>query len=42
VKGATLDVDTGYVAKQPRTPEFRRELDAEIARLEQFLQLTRD
>jgi uncharacterized protein YcaQ len=42
VRGATLDVETGYIAKQPRTPEFRRELDAEIARLERFLRLTRE
>jgi uncharacterized protein YcaQ len=32
-----LDVDTGFVGKKPRGPDFRRELDAEIARLEVFL-----
>jgi uncharacterized protein YcaQ len=33
-----LDVKVGYVNKQPRGAEFRRELDAEVARLTVFLQ----
>ena len=33
-----LDVKVGYVNGQPRGAEFRRELDAEIARLAEFLQ----
>jgi hypothetical protein len=32
-----LDVKVGYVKGRPRGAEFRRELDAEIARLEEFL-----
>ena len=32
-----LDVSVGYVNKRPRGAEFRRELDAEIARLDEFL-----
>jgi len=32
-----LDVSFGYVTTRPRGPEFRRELDAEIARLADFL-----
>ena len=32
-----LDVSVGFVNKRPRGPEFRRELDAEIARLAEFL-----
>jgi uncharacterized protein len=32
-----LDVSVGYVNTQPRGTEFRRELDAEIARLAEFL-----
>ena len=38
---ANLDVQVGYVNARPRGPEFRRELDAEIARLSEFL-LPRD
>jgi uncharacterized protein YcaQ len=33
-----LDVKDGYVAARPRDREFRRELDAEIDRLDSFLQ----
>ena len=33
-----LDVQVGYINARPRGPEFRRELDAEIARLAEFLQ----
>ena len=33
-----LDVNVGFVNKRPRGLEFRRELDAEIARLTDFLQ----
>ena len=33
-----LDVEVGFVDTRPRSSEFRRELDAEIARLEQFLE----
>ena len=33
-----VDVNVGYVNSRPRGPEFRRELDAEIARVEEFLQ----
>ena len=36
-----LDVDVGFVDKRPRDREFGRELDAEIARLAEFLQPTR-
>lgn len=36
-----LGVDVGYVDKQPRGAEFRRELDAEIARLASFLAVNR-
>ena len=32
-----FDVNVGFVNKRPRDPEFRRELDAEIARLTDFL-----
>lgn len=32
-----INVDVGFVNKPPRGPEFRRELDAEIARLADFL-----
>ena len=32
-----LDVTVGFVNKRPRDAEFRRELDAEIARLADFL-----
>ena len=32
------NVSVGYVNRRPRGPEFRRELDAEIARLAEFLQ----
>jgi hypothetical protein len=34
---AELDVNVGFVKSRPRGPEFRREFDAEIARLAQFL-----
>ena len=37
MKEDKLDVTIGYVARRPRDPEFRRELDAEIARLDSFL-----
>jgi uncharacterized protein YcaQ len=33
-----LDVNVGFVGKKPREADFRRELDAEIARLTDFLQ----
>jgi uncharacterized protein YcaQ len=33
-----VDVKVGYVNTRPRDSEFRRELDAEIARLSEFLQ----
>jgi uncharacterized protein YcaQ len=33
----TLDVQVGYVNTRPRGAEFRRELDAEIARVAEFL-----
>jgi len=33
-----LDVNVGYINGRPRGAEFRRELDAEIARLAEFLQ----
>jgi uncharacterized protein YcaQ len=39
VAAGKLDVQVGYVNTRPRGPEFRRELDAEIARLGDFLQL---
>ena len=36
--GATgVNVQLGFVGKRPRDPAFRRELDAEIARLDRFL-----
>jgi uncharacterized protein YcaQ len=35
--GVALDVQVGFVRGRPRDREFRRELDAEIARLEAFL-----
>jgi uncharacterized protein YcaQ len=37
VVGGRLSVDVGFVEKRPRSPEFTRELDAEIARLDRFL-----
>ncbi len=37
IKGGKLDVELGFVGKRPRTAEFRHALDAEIARLEEFL-----
>ncbi len=37
VAAGTLDVQVGYVSARPRGPEFRRELDAELARLGEFL-----
>lgn len=36
-KAGKLDVSVGFVTKRPRGADFRRELDAEIARLAQFL-----
>ena len=36
----SVNVQLGFVDKRPRDPAFRRELDAEIARLEFFLQQT--
>jgi uncharacterized protein YcaQ len=41
-QGSKLDVHVGYAHKKPRDPEFRRQLDAEIARLASFLQAPRD
>ena len=38
VVGGKLDVNVGYVNGRPRGAEFRRELDAEIARLAEFLE----
>ena len=39
--GATgVNVQLGFVGKRPRDPAFRRELDAEIARLDYFLRQT--
>jgi len=35
---STLDVDVGFVNKRPRDREFSRQLDAEIARIAEFLQ----
>jgi hypothetical protein len=35
--GSSLDVELGFVDRRPRDPAFRREADAEIARLEAFL-----
>jgi uncharacterized protein len=35
--GGILDVELGFVDGRPRDPTFRREADAEIARLEVFL-----
>jgi uncharacterized protein YcaQ len=37
-RGARGAVDVGFVNKRPRGVEFKRELDAEIARMEEFLQ----
>lgn len=37
VPAGNLDVHVGYVSARPRGPEFRRELDAEITRLGEFL-----
>jgi uncharacterized protein YcaQ len=34
---ATMDVATGYVGRAPKSLEFRRALDAELARMERFL-----
>jgi uncharacterized protein YcaQ len=39
--GGTLDVEVGFVERRPRDRAFRLELDAEIARLEEFLALER-
>jgi uncharacterized protein len=35
--GGELEVDVGFVGGRPRGPEFRRELDAEVERLREFL-----
>lgn len=37
INGGRLDVKAGFVGRRPRGREFRREFDAEIARLEEFL-----
>jgi uncharacterized protein YcaQ len=37
VSGGRLSVDVGFAQRRPREKDFRRELDAEIARLEAFL-----
>lgn len=37
VEQGALQVDLGFVGQRPRGAEFRRELDAELARLETFL-----
>jgi hypothetical protein len=37
-RSRTLDVSVGYVNKRPRGPDFRRALDAEIARVANFLE----
>ncbi len=37
LNGGSLDVETGFVQKRPREKEFRTETDAEIARMEKFL-----
>jgi len=34
-----LNVEVGFAEKRPADPDFRSELDAEIARLEAFLSL---
>jgi uncharacterized protein YcaQ len=39
VKNGALDLDPGYVAQHPRERAFKRELDAEIDRLREFLRL---
>ena len=36
--GGRLAVEVGYIGKRPRGPAFKAALDAEIARLERFLQ----
>lgn len=36
-RNGKLDVELGFTVAKPRGAEFRRELDAEIARLEEFL-----
>ena len=38
----SLEVTVGYVNKRPRDPEFRRGLDAEIARLDSCLRPSND
>jgi len=42
VERGKLDVDLGFTGKEPRDTIFRRELDAEIARMTSFLGLTHD
>jgi len=39
VEGNALNVEVGFAEKRPADPDFRSELDAEIARLEAFLSL---
>lgn len=39
VEGKRLKVEVGFADKRPMDPDFRSELDAEIARLENFLSL---
>jgi hypothetical protein len=36
-RSANLDVDVGFVARRPAGRDFTRALDAEIARLGEFL-----
>jgi len=39
VSGQVLDVKLGFVEKRPEDRDFPREVDAEVARLEEFLNL---
>jgi uncharacterized protein len=39
LKNSELEADVGYVAREPREQAFKRELDAEIARMRAFLRL---
>lgn len=41
ITGGVLDVDVGYVNARPKGSEFRRALDAEIARVGEFLETPR-
>jgi uncharacterized protein YcaQ len=36
-KGASLDVDLGFVGSRPKGSDFRRELEREVDRLREFL-----